>query len=244
MNTSQRESPPYFASGIAHDLNNILCNLLIQADLLMISQPKEDNLLAGIKQLQKSIERGCLLTKQLLAFNQKEIIAPKMYKLNELISEMAPMLRILSQIKNELVFISKAEDDTIEAIPGQLEQVLLNLVSNAKDALLQGGTIKISTQNTLIDEKNAQKLNLKEGSYIILAVSDDGIGMDESTREHIFKPFFTTKSQGKGHGLGLTTVERIVAQLHGHIKTDSQIDKGTTFSVYIPLSNSTRVTKV
>ncbi|MDZ4676587.1 MAG: ATP-binding protein [Oligoflexia bacterium] len=232
----QIESKDYFASGIAHDLNNILCTILIQTDLLL-QDPHTISTEKHTIQIRSCVERSRLLTQQLLAHGKQESIDFEIHRLNSFLLEFRTTLKLIIDENTELIIAPSAEDDFVAAIPGQIEQILLNLVGNAREALPNGGTIKITTQNTSINEKTAELLNLKSGQFIILSVSDDGIGIDEHTCKNIFKPYFSTKSKNKNHGLGLTIVSDIIKQLNGRIDLHSTIDKGTTFNLYIPILN-------
>jgi CheY-like chemotaxis protein len=198
---------------------------------LNADSPLRDN----IQEIKKAGERSASLTHQLLAFSRQQILQPRILDLNEIITDTNKLLHRLigEDVQLQLSLNSKVRG--VSADPGQLTQVIMNLVINARDAMPQGGKIKIETDNVFLDEDFAKKhFPIEPGSYVMLSVSDNGIGMDEKTKEQIFEPFFTTKAQGEGTGLGLATVYGIVKQSGGYIWVESQIGQGTTFQVHFP----------
>ena len=223
------------AGGVAHDFNNILtviggfCNVALEG-----VQP-DDPVVGDLVEIRKASDRAASLTRQLLAFSRRQILSPKVLELNTLIHDMEKMVgRILGE-DVELILALSEQLGPIEADPGQIEQVLLNLAVNARDAMPNGGRLIIETKETTLDSPLlGLQLDAKQGNYIVLAVSDTGIGMDENTKSHIFEPFFTTKSEGKGTGLGLATIYGIVKQSRGNIAVYSEPGQGTVFKLYFP----------
>ena len=223
------------AGGIAHDFNNLLAVLMGYSELMMQRLEPGDTLHKSAQEIGKAAERAATLTRQLLAFSRKQMLAPKVLDLNVVLSEMEDLLRRLIR---EDVTLRVAPDNGlwhIKADRGQLEQVILNLTLNARDAMPHGGRVTIETQNVELDAAYARRRPVVQaGSYVLLAVSDTGVGMDAETQAHIFEPFFTTKEKGKGTGLGLATVYGIVKQSGGYIWVYSEMGRGTTFKVYLP----------
>jgi PAS domain S-box-containing protein len=224
------------AGGVAHDFNNMLGVIGGYTELLG-SSVKDPVAQDYIKEICTAVDRAASLTRQLLAFSRKQVLLPKQLDLNERIRELSKMVGRLIGDDIELV-LNPAEDlAPVEADPGQVDQVILNLVVNARDAMPEGGTIILETANVSLDNNvDFQQGAIKPGNYVMLAVSDTGHGMDPETLAHIFEPFFTTKEQGKGTGLGLSTVHGIVSQSNGHIWVSSQAGKGSTFKVYLPVA--------
>jgi PAS domain S-box-containing protein len=225
------------AGGVAHDFNNILTTIIGNAGLALMGVGKDDTLREEIEEIKISGERGAALTRQLLAFSRKQIIHPKILDLNELLTDIEKMLGRLIGEDIELLTIPSPELWQVAADPGQIEQVIMNLVINAKDAMPKGGKLTVETANVDLERNYFRNHGIKEkqpGSYVMLAVSDTGIGMDKETQEHIFEPFFTTKEIGKGTGLGLSTVYGIVKQNNGFIWPYSESGHGTTFKIYLP----------
>ena len=226
------------AGGIAHDFNNLLTAIVGYSQLLLdrleVGNPMQEQL----EEIKKAGKRAASLTRQLLAFSRKELLQPQVLDLNSLVGNIDRMLRRLIGAHIELVTMFGPGLERIEADPAQLEQVVLNLVVNARDAMPQGGKIVIETANSSLDEAYAhQHPGVSPGRYVMLAVSDEGYGMDAETLEHIFEPFYTTKHPGEGTGLGLSTVYRAVKQHAGNIWVYSEIGRGTTFKIYLPQAN-------
>ena len=222
------------AGGVAHDFNNLLTVIGGYSSILLNRMPEDSPHHIPIEEIKKASDRACGLTRQLLAFSRKQILQPKLLDLNEVVSDLDKMVRRL--IGEDVDLFAKTDPGLgkVKADPGQIEQVLLNLIVNARDAMPLGGKITIETSNVLISNENAKGHVATPGSYVMLTVSDTGCGMSNEIKERIFEPFFTTKGAGKGTGLGLSTVYGIVKQSEGHIWLYSEPDTGTTFKIYLP----------
>jgi PAS domain S-box-containing protein len=229
------ESIGRLAGGIAHDFNNLLTAILGYSEITLLNMKEDDALRSNVEEIKKGGERAANLTRQLLAFSRKQVLQPQILDLNSIVSEMDNMMRRLIGEDVELVIHLQNSLGLIKADPSQIEQVIINLVINARDAMPNGGKLMIETFNVDLDADDmTQHPNGKPGPHVLIAVSDDGEGMDESTREKIFEPFFTTKPPGKGTGLGLSTVYGIINQSEGHIWVYSEVGNGTTFKIYFP----------
>lgn len=223
------------AGGIAHDFNNLLTVITGYSDLLLTRLDPRDLMGREIVEINKAGRRAATLTRQLLAFSRKQPLQPKVLDLNLVIAEMEGMLRRLIGADIELVMVLRSEARSVKADPGQIEQVIMNLVINARDAMTRGGRLVIETARVEIDMRQASKhTGALPGKHIMLAVSDTGCGMDKGTLSQIFDPFFTTKESGKGTGLGLSTVYGIIKQSGGFITANSDPGVGTTFKIYLP----------
>jgi signal transduction histidine kinase/CheY-like chemotaxis protein len=229
------ESVGRLAGGVAHDFNNMLCVILGHAELGLMRLDPSHPVCADLQEISKTAQRSADLTRQLLAFARKQTIAPKVIDLNETVAGMLKMLQRLIGEDIELLWQPSADLWQVKMDPSQLDQSLANLCVNARDAIENTGRITIETENSSIDaEYCAANPEATPGNYVRLTVSDDGSGMDRETLLHIFEPFYTTKEQGKGTGLGLATVYGIVKQNKGFISIYSEPGQGTTFSVYLP----------
>jgi len=224
------------AGGVAHDFNNLLTVIKGNSDLALDRIKPTDAVRANCEQIRRVADRAALLTRQLLAFSRRQMLQPKILDLNELIVEMGRLLQRLLREDSEYKTQLGEPLGRVQADPGQMEQVLLNLIVNAADAMPKGGTLTIETANVHVDEGFAQsRTPLATGDYVMLAVSDTGYGMEASTKARIFEPFFTTKEPGKGTGLGLATVYGVVKQSSGYIFVDSEPGVGARFEIYLPL---------
>lgn len=224
------------AGGVAHDFNNMLTTIMGYTDIMLMQVDQESPLRGSMEEIKKASERAASLTNQLLAFSRKQMIQPIVLNINRALAEMDKMLRRLIGEDIDLATILEPELWKVKFDPGQMDQVVMNLAVNAKDAMPKGGKLTIETANVDLDEVYAHQhgIELKPGHFVVLAVSDTGVGIDEETQSRIFEPFFTTKEKGKGTGLGLSTVYGIVKQSGGYIWIYSEPDQGTTFKIYLP----------
>jgi two-component system cell cycle sensor histidine kinase/response regulator CckA len=223
------------AGGIAHDFNNLLTTILGFADLARAQLEPGASLVEDIDEIISAGNRASALTRQLLTFSRKQLVEPTVLDLGEVVGELDRMLRRLLGERIELRSLVSADLERVKADRGEVEQVIMNLAINARDAMPRGGCLTIEASNVELDETYAEtQFGVTPGEYVLLAISDDGTGMDAGTQERIFEPFFTTKEAGKGTGLGLSTVYGIVKKSGGHISVYSEPGKGTTFKVYLP----------
>ncbi len=229
------EAVGMLAGGVAHDFNNLLTIINGYSQLMLNNLPKSDSNRHAAEQIMKAGDRAAGLTNQLLAFSRRQVMQPKVLDLNQLVSGLSAMLRRLIGEDVDLRLILRDDVGRVNADPGQIEQVLMNLVVNGRDAMPQGGALTVETANMTLDEHYAVRhVAVKPGPYVMLAVSDTGSGMDEATKARLFEPFFTTKAPGKGTGLGLSTVFGIVKQSGGSVEVYSEEGKGTSIKVYLP----------
>jgi two-component system, cell cycle sensor histidine kinase and response regulator CckA len=222
---------------VAHDFNNLLTSILGHTELMLDELPGDHALRADLGEIRHAAERAADLTSQLLAFSRKQVIEPRILDLNETIGRIAGMLRRLIGEHIELVTALEPTLGRVLADSGQLEQVLVNLVVNARDAMPEGGRLRIETANVVLDAAFAREHEgAHPGPYVMLAVIDEGAGIDPEIQPHIFEPFFTTKDKAKGTGLGLATVYGIVKQSGGYVTVESAQERGTTMRVHLPLA--------
>jgi signal transduction histidine kinase/ActR/RegA family two-component response regulator len=223
------------AGGVAHDFNNLLTIIRGNSDLLIDREGSDNFHRKCVEQIQKAAGRAVSMTRQLLAFSRMQVLQPRVLELNGIVSEMGKMLPRLIGEHIEYSFVAEPKLLPVKADPGQIEQVILNLVVNARDAMPSGGRLIVKTSNASVDATEAAKRPpMTPGQYVLLSVTDTGIGMSDETRTHIFEPFFTTKEIGKGTGLGLATVYGVVKQSGGFIWVISSLGNGTTFEIYLP----------
>jgi len=223
------------AGGVAHDLNNLLMVIKGHTELLLNAVPSPEQVTRKVEQIERAADRASTLTRQLLAFSRMQILQPRVMNLNFVVDDMGKLLPRLIGEDIELVIRTAANLGAIRADASQMEQVIMNLAVNARDAMPGGGRLLIETSNEELDSAyGAVHPAIQKGDYVLLAVSDNGTGMDAETQAHIFEPFFTTKEQGKGTGLGLATVYGVVKQSGGFIWVYSELGKGTCFKIYLP----------
>ncbi|PYR02884.1 MAG: hypothetical protein DMG00_27890, partial [Acidobacteria bacterium] len=225
------------AGGLAHDFNNILMSIMGAADLLLMQLKRDDPACDEANEIRQSVERGAGLTRQLLAFGRRQATRPRLFALDATVAGMETMLRRLIGPEIDFRIVRPAEPVMVFADSGHIEQVLLNLVVNSRDAMPEGGHLTVTVDEVEIDLAAALAFaEGKPGRYARLSVADTGCGMDEHTRGKLFEPFFTTKEQGKGTGLGLSIVYGIVKQSGGYITVASEPDRGSTFLIHLPVA--------
>jgi two-component system cell cycle sensor histidine kinase/response regulator CckA len=233
------EAIGHLAGGIAHDFNNLLTVILGYSNFVIDSMTPLDERRSDMAEVVKAGERAAALTRQLLAFSRKQVLQPAAVDLNTLVNGMKQMLGRLIGEQIDFVQILAPDLGVVRADPGQLEQVLMNLVVNARDAMPAGGRLSVETTNVEVDGSFMPGALTMPGPYVMLAVSDNGTGMGEATKRRLFEPFFTTKGIGKGTGLGLATVYGIVKQSGGHVWVQSELGQGATFKVLLPRTDET-----
>ena len=228
------------AGGIAHDFNNVLTAVRSYSEFLLEDLDASDPHRDDVEEINKAANRAAALVRQLLAFSRQQVLQPRALDLNATVGDLAPMLGRLLGANVRLEVRLESPLGVVFADPGQLEQVLVNLAVNARDAMPNGGALTVETTSVQLDESHTSSgVTLAAGAYILLAVSDTGVGMDSDTQAHVFDPFFTTKEVGQGTGLGLATVYGIVKQSGGHVWVYSEVGQGTTFKIYLPRADAT-----
>jgi nitrogen-specific signal transduction histidine kinase/ActR/RegA family two-component response regulator len=223
------------AAGVAHDFNNLLTVISGHSNLLLLDLEKNDPRRSSVEDIAAAGDSAAGLTQQLLAFSRRQVLQPKVVDPNTVVSQVSKMLRRLLGEDVDVVIVPRPDTGHVKADPGQMEQVIINMAVNARDAMPEGGRLTVSTGNVTLDERfTRQHTGLDPGEYVALTMKDTGVGMSEQTLVHVFEPFFTTKGSGKGTGLGLSTVYGIVKQSGGYITADSEVGTGTTFTIYLP----------
>ncbi|MBW2030522.1 MAG: response regulator [Deltaproteobacteria bacterium] len=245
LQSQKMEAIGSLAGGVAHDFNNLLTTIMGNAQLALTEIERDSPLFEDVREIIKAGDKAAALTHQLLAFSRKEVRQPEVLNVNETILDMEKMLRRLIREDIDLQLMLDPNLNDIYIDPVQINQVIMNLVVNAKDAMPEGGKLTVETSNAELDISYFRKRGLegKAGQYVLLAISDTGVGMDEELRTRIFEPFFTTKERGIGTGLGLSTVHGIVSQNRGHIWPYSEPGCGTTMKVYLPKAKKTKDTE-
>jgi PAS domain S-box-containing protein len=235
LQAQKMEAIGRLAGGVAHDFNNLLAIILGYSDLLRDAIPAEGPAQKHLAEIRKAGDRAATLTRQLVAFSRKQVLELKVFDLNAVVIENYKMLRRLIGEDVELLLQPDSQATPVKADAAQMEQVVMNLAVNARDAMPKGGRLTIETANVVLDATQVhRRVTMPAGAYVMLAVTDSGVGMDPATQARIFEPFFTTKEKGKGTGLGLATVYGIVKQSGGYIWVYSELGQGTTFKIYLP----------
>ena len=235
MQSQRMESLGLLVSGVAHDFNNLMTAVIGFADLALNKTPQDDQKRADLTEIKRAGETASWLTRQLLAFSRQQVLEPRVLDLNQVVGQTAQLLRHVLGDGIEMVIRQQPELWNVRCDPGQLEQVLMNLAVNSRDAMPGGGRVTLETANVEIDEAYASShASAEPGPYVTLTVTDTGCGMDRDTQVRVFEPFFTTKQRGQGTGLGLSTVYGIVKQSGGYIWVYSEPDRGTTFKIHLP----------
>jgi signal transduction histidine kinase len=232
LRTAQKlEAAGQLAGGIAHEINNLMTVVIGYGDILL-SQLDDETLKSKVRTMKAAGERAAAISRQLIAFSRKQILKPVRLSLNEIVASLSETLRVLFPDDVALSRVTDPALNMVKADPAQVEQVIMNLALNARDAMTDGGRFVLETHNVTIEA--VEQSPIPPGNYVQLVVSDNGHGMDEHTRAHIFEPFFTTKEVGKGRGLGLAVTHGVVTQSGGYITVESELGSGTTFRIYLP----------
>ena len=238
LQAQKMESVGRLAAGVAHDFNNRLTAIMGYVGIVLRQMEADNPLRRELNEVQRIAQRAANLTHQLLAFSRRQFIRPETVDLNGLIQDMYRMLRRIIGEDIELVVETAPDLWMVRVDPHQMEQVLVNLVVNARDAMPHGGRLVIRTRNATLDAPFARARSMEPGEYVTLSVSDTGLGMSPEVMEHIFEPFFSTKPPGQGTGLGLSTCYGIVKQSGGHLEVESRVGEGSTFTVFLPRARS------
>jgi signal transduction histidine kinase/ActR/RegA family two-component response regulator len=232
--SQKMEAVGRLAGGIAHDFNNLLMVIRGYAEIVMEEDSATPPVRKNVETIVRTTESAASLTRQLLSFSRKHVFSPQVLDLNSLVNHMSEML--LGVLRDEMEFVVKLDPEAccVSADPGQIEQVIMNLVVNARDAMPQGGELTLETKHILEGPRASRPSGLPRGDYVMLAVTDTGVGMDRDTQSRIFEPFFTTKSKDEGTGLGLSVVYNIVRASGGHVRVNSEPGRGSTLQVFLP----------
>jgi CheY-like chemotaxis protein len=234
------------AGGVAHDFNNLLTVIASCTDFVLSDPTLGDEHRDDLKEVKKATDRATALTRQMVAFGRTQVLRPATINMNDRLTELLPMLKRLFESTIDIRIQPAKDLWSVRADPGQIEQVLLNLAINSRDAMPDGGTLTFTTENRTVDANpsGVGMYRMDAGDYVLLRVRDTGVGMDEETQRKIFEPFFTTKEVGKGTGLGLATVHGIVTRSGGSVNAYSEVGRGTSFKVYLPQSDLSQVVSV
>jgi signal transduction histidine kinase len=236
LTAQKMESLGTLAGSIAHDFNNLLSVISANSEILLMKMNSEDPLRKAAEQIKQTSRQAAILTNQILTFSRKQVVQPRVINLNNVVENVSKILLRLIGKDIEMKTVLNPNLGKVKIDPVQIEQIIINLAVNARDAMTGGGKLTIGTNNVVLAEETAKMyLDARPGPYVLLAVSDTGTGMDANTRQRIFEPFFTTKKKGKGTGLGLATVYGIVKQNKGFIDIYSELGKGSIFKVYLPI---------
>src|SRR5437762_13042676 len=228
------------AGGVAHDFNNLLAVITGYSDLLLESLASSEPDRRKVEQIKQAANSAASLTRQLLMFSRQQVIQPVILDINQTVGNIEKMLRRLIKEDIEFTVVLDRYLDRVQADPGQIEQIVLNLVVNARDAMPNGGKLRIQTRNVRLEKDSPQAgAGVPPGRFILLQVIDTGTGMDQQTQARIFEPFFTTNAVDKGTGLGLATVYGTVKQSNGHIEVQSTLGQGSSYNIYLPAADQT-----
>ena len=242
IQTQKMETIGLLAGGIAHDFNNFLTPIMMYADLAMMKLPKENLVYEHLQQIQRTATRAKELTQQILSLSRKQMLAIENLQINDVVREISNLLQRLIGENISLKISLQGNLPLIKADVNQFSQIIMNLAINARDAMPNGGVLEIKTVLVTLDQVLVGlPEDIPPGSYVLLSVSDTGMGMDEKVKHHLFEPFFTTKESGRGTGLGLSTILNITHRHHGYIQFDSRLGKGTVFRVYLPITTDTQM---
>ncbi len=243
--SQKMEAVGRLAGGIAHDFNNLLTAIIGYTEIVLHGLDPKDERRADAEEIGRAAMRAADLTRQMLAFSRRQVLQPKIIDLNKALTKVEPMLRRMIGEDIVMTVNGRGANAFVRVDPGQVEQVVMNLVVNARDAMPQGGRLNVETGDAMLDEAAVADMpDARPGDYVVLSVSDTGVGMPPEVRARIFEPYFTTKDVGKGTGLGLSTAYGIVRQSDGHIAVSSELGSGTTFRIFLPRSEAPPVVAV